>query len=53
MSAVSFDSSPKSKVMASRRDVQTTGLEERHRDPLQNQGWNWNLDPQITCYLCL
>jgi hypothetical protein len=36
MSPMSFDSSLKRKVMASRRDVQTTGLEERHRDPLQN-----------------
>jgi hypothetical protein len=38
MSAVSFDSSPKSKVMASKRDVQKTGLEERHRDPSEDQG---------------
>jgi len=36
MSAMSFDSSLKCKVVASRRDVQTTGLEERHRDPSQN-----------------
>jgi len=30
MSAVSFDSSLKCKVMASRRDIQTNGLEKRH-----------------------
>jgi len=44
MSAVCCDSSLKSNVMASRRDVHTTGLEERHTDPSQNQGW-------FTCYL--
>jgi len=37
MSAVSFESSLK---RASRTDVHTTGLEERHRNPSQNQGWN-------------
>jgi len=51
MSAVCFDGSLKSKVMVSRRDVQTNGLETGHRDPLQNQGWNWNLNPHLTCYL--
>ena len=30
MSVVSFDSSLKCKVMVSRRDTQTTGLEKRH-----------------------
>jgi len=38
MSAASFDSSPNSKVRASKRDVQTTGLGERHRDPSEDQG---------------
>jgi len=38
ISAASFDSSPKSKVMASKRDVQTTVLGERHRDPSEDQG---------------
>jgi len=51
MSAVCCDSSLQRKVMASRRDTQTTGLEERHKDPSHNQGWNWNRNSQIACYL--
>jgi len=47
LSAVYSDSSLKRKVMANRRDVQTTGLEERQRDPSQNQGRNWNPNLQF------
>ena len=49
MSAVYCNSSLQCKVVANRTDVQTTGLEERHRDPSQYQGWNWNLNSQIIC----
>jgi len=51
MSAVCCDSGQQCKGMASRRDIQTTGLVERHRNPSQIHGWNWNLNLQITCYL--